>query len=180
MQKILYLNLFIVYNIGVWNKKQKEGKMAQKTIKKTKKTVAKKAASKPVAKKTVKKVSRPVAPVADVTMMAHECHCGCCCCRGHSFIKFCIKLVVLCMVFFLGCLSAPWFMQKADSGMMRHIKFDDNGCVMMEKVKCPKMLEKLSAADTNADGCISHTELKSSFEQMRGMHKHPRMERPEM
>ena len=146
--------------------------MAQKTIKKTKNTVKKSTTKKSVVKsapvksatkKTTRVVARPVEPVA-------ECKCGqgchCCCCRGYRFIGLCIKVVILCIVFLLGCLSAPWFMRNVDKGVMHNIKFDDNNCVVLESIKCPKLLETLATADDNADGCISRIELKKAMHEM--------------
>ncbi len=144
-------------------------KKTKKVVKKTTKPVAKKttkpAVKKPVAKKTVaaKPVVAPVAP-------AHDCGCGCghhCCCGGgHRFIGFCIKIVILCMVFLLGCMSAPWVMKKLNRPMMHNFKFDDNGCLVLESVKCPKLLETLATSDDNADGCISRVELKKAMVMM--------------
>ncbi len=145
--------------------------MANKSSKKNpvKKTVVKKTAT----KSTMKKTSVRRAPVvADVPQM-HECacggacHCGCGCGCGHRFIKFCIKLIVLCMVFFLGCIASPWLVKNPGRHMMRNIAFDDNGCVVLETVKCPKLLESLATADDDANGCISRAELKSAMHEMR-------------
>lgn len=148
--------------------------MAKKTIKKT-------AAKKPVAKKTVVKktpakrvVAKPVAPVVET----HECHCGghchCCCGCGNRFISFCIKLVVLCMVFLLGCIASPWLMRNGGHmNMMRHIQFDDNGCVVVSSIKCPKMLEALATADNDANGCITRAELRRVMKEMHRPHQMP-------
>ena len=139
--------------------------MVKKTIKKTKpatkKVVAKKATAKTVA-------AKPVAAKQLVDAPMHECHCGCnCCCRGHRFIGFCIKVIILCIVFLLGCVSAPWLMRKGHDSMMRHIAFDDNGCVVLESIKCPKLLETLATSDDDANGCISREELESAMKEMR-------------
>jgi len=138
--------------------------MPKKTIKKTavKKPVAKKTVTKKVAKKTVaKRVARPV--VVEPTPVA-QCGCGghCCCCHGHRFIKFCIKLILLCLVFFAGALTAPWFMRAGHDAMMRHVQFDDNNCLVYDSVKCPKMLENLKDADTDTNGCISREEFRAA------------------
>ena len=143
--------------------------MAKKTIKKTKPAIKKAAvkkapvkSAKTVAKKQVKKTTvRPT--IKPVVVAPVECGCDkhCCCCRGRSFIGFCIKVVILCIVFLLGCISAPWLMRGAHQSMMRHIEFSDNGCVVMESVKCPKMLEVLATADVNNDGCVSREEFKA-------------------
>ena len=133
--------------------------MVKKTIKKakpaTKKVVTKKAVVKPVAAKQL------------VDAPKHECNCGChCCCRGHRFIGVCIKIIILCIVFLLGCVSAPWLMKKGHDSMMRHIVFDDNGCVVLESIKCPKLLETLATSDDDANGCISREELEGAIKEM--------------
>lgn len=145
--------------------------MANKKIKKTaaKKTVAKKA----VAKKTTAVRKAPVAPV----MQEHECHCGghCHCC-GNRFMGCLVKLVVLCIVFLLGCIASPWVMGRMHKPMMPRVQFNENGCVVLESVKCPKMLEVLATADDNADGCISKVEFKTAMKEMHKDHfmpKHP-------
>ena len=74
------------------------------------------------------------------------------------------------MVFLAGAVSAPWLMRGAHKSMMRHIQFDDNGCVMLESIKCPKLLERLATADDDANGCISRVELKTA---LRDMHHAP-------
>lgn len=149
--------------------------MPQKTTKKstTKKSVKTTAAK---ATKTTKRSTTVRAAVATPVTPVHECgcgadckcggKCGCKCCGGCGLIRFFIKLIVLCMVFLLGCISAPWFMHNGHKSMMRHVQFDENGCVVLESVKCPKMLEALATADDNADGCISRVELKSVFKEM--------------
>jgi len=157
--------------------------MAKKTIKKTKpamkKTPVKKApvksirAKKPVAKKSVRKVVRPtLKPVIVAPAVSHECACGdkCCCCRGRSFIGLCINVILVCIVFLLGCISSPWLMRAAHKPMMPRVEFSDNGCVVMESIKCPKMLEVLAAADENSDGCISRDEFKKATHDMHKMH----------
>lgn len=139
--------------------KQKGREMPKKTIKKT-------AVKKPVAKKTAKKtVAKRVArPVVVEQMPVAPCNCGgkCCCCRGHRFIKFCIKLILLCLVFFAGALTAPWFMRHGHDAMMRHVQFDENNCLVYDSVKCPKMLESLRNADVNNDGCVSREEFRAA------------------
>lgn len=150
--------------------------MAQKTIKKnTKKTTARASVkasatrsmpTKSMAKST-KRVVRATNKNADVMAEKTSCACGekchCCCCCGHRVIRWCIKVILLCIVFVAGMAVAPLFMNEKP---MHHMEFDDNGCVVLESVKCPKMLETLSVADTNADGCISREEIKSAKHNM--------------
>ncbi len=142
--------------------------MANKKIKKS-------PAKKPVAKKIVKTapakrvMTRTAAPMVETheCQCAH-CHCGCHCGCGNRFVKFCIKLIVLAMVFCLGCIASPWVMRNGGHmKMMRHIQFDNNGCVVLETVQCPKLLANLATADDNADGCISKVELRHAMKEMR-------------
>ena len=157
---------------------KKEREMVQKNTKKTTK-----AAVKSAPRKSPKKTMRPVmaAPV-DMPQM-HECHCGCHCgcgCRGHRFFGFLLKLLLLVFVFFLGVWSSPWVMHKANKSMMRHMKFDDNGCLVMDSVKCPKMLEQLATADADANGCVTRAELKTVMGEKHKMHKPDMPHRPMM
>ena len=123
-------------------------------------------------KKTIKKsntaTKRVVAKNQPVDAPKHECNCGnhCCCCHGGGFFGILIKIIILCMVFLLGCISAPWLMRNPHKHMMNHIKFDDNGCVVLDSIKCPKLLESLATADDNADGCISKMELRNAMSEM--------------
>ncbi len=146
--------------------------MPNKSIKKNpvKKTAVKKTATKSTLKKTNTRRAQPVAtpvPAQHECPCGDACHCGYGCGCGHRFIKFCIKLIILCMVFFLGVIASPWFVKNPGHHMMRDIAFDDNGCVVLETVKCPKLLETLATADDDANGCISRAELKSAMREMR-------------
>lgn len=146
--------------------------MAKKAIKKPTPKVVKKTAAKPAAKKTVtkrvatkptKKVVRATAPVVEKTSCACGNKCHCCCCRGHRFVRFGIKVIVLCVVFMCGMAVAPLFMRDMPKSPMHNMKFDDSGCVVLESVTCPKMLETLATADENADGCISRDEIRAAM-----------------
>ena len=65
-------------------------------------------------------------------------------------------------MFVLGAMSARFFM-KVHHMPMPHVDFDDNGCVVVDSIKCPKMLEKLQSADMDSDGCITKQEFKKSM-----------------
>lgn len=128
----------------------------------TKKTVKKAPVKKVAAKKTVaKKAPKNVEVAAPVV---HECPCGghCACgCHGHFWKKF----LLLIVVFVLGGLCAMYFCKPHMP--KHHIKFDDNGCLISESVKCPKMLESLMAADVDANGCITRDEMHVMKKTMR-------------
>jgi len=151
--------------------------MAQKTIKKRTKTTT---ATKRVAKKTtksaaVRNVTTPVVTEKPCSC-GHECHC--CCCRGRRVINLFIKIIILCIVFLLGCMASPWMVRDHGKAMMHGIKFDDNGCVMLDTVKCPKMLEVLATSDDDANGCISRMELKHAMIELRKGRPMPADEMP--
>ena len=46
------------------------------------------------------------------------------------------------------------------------MQFDDNGCVILESVTCPKMLEVIATADADANGCVTHDEIRAAKHQM--------------
>ena len=164
--------------------------MPKKTIKKTsvKKPVAKKTVkmTKPAAKKTAskktsaKRASRPVVIEMPAVAAVPQCHCGggCCCKCGHSFINFCIKVVLLCLVFFAGALTAPYFMRAGHHAMMRHLQFDDNGCLNYDSVKCPKMLEALKEAYPDMNTCVTRDAVRAvvSRNHKHGLPKHEPMQ----
>ncbi len=163
--------------------------MAQKTTtKKTTKTVATK---KPVVKKiatkkaTPKKVAAPVAPVV------HECACGhnckCHCHGGCKFGRIIKKIVIFVVIFALGFAAAKFCPCNKQHPRMPRVQFE-NGCVVMESVKCPKLATMLAASDVNTDGCISMEEYRAAKRVMNreikrdkkpgvGHGKHPEMRR---
>ena len=144
--------------------------MAKKAIKKTTAKPAKKTVAKPVAKKTVTKrtarkpAQKIAAPVVEKTSCACGDACHCCCCRGHRFVRFGIKVILICIVFMCGMAVAPLFMHNAPGH--HPMQFDDNGCVILESVTCPKMLEVIATADTDANGCVTHDEIRAAKHQM--------------
>lgn len=120
--------------------------------KKTTKPAAKKA---PVKKTVAKKVVAPVAHECQCghkCTCGHECHCGC---HGHFFRK----AIVLLFVFALGCVSAHYLYKPQPKMNHMPYKFDDNGCLVMDSVKNPKLQEALATADTDANGCVSRKEF---------------------
>lgn len=140
--------------------------MAKKAIKKpAKKTVAKPVAKKTVTKRTARKPVKPVAtPVVEKTACACGEHCHCCCCRGHRFLRLGIKVILICVVFMCGMAVAPLFMHNGNGH--HPMKFDDNGCVILESVTCPKMLEVIATADEDANGCVTHQEMRAAKHKM--------------
>jgi hypothetical protein len=130
--------------------------MATKQIKKTTKNI----------KTTAKKATVKKAPVVE---QETPCPCGCGCgCHKHGFMHFLKKLIILAIVFLLGMFAG----QSIHFGKPKSCPFNHmqpvftNGCLDMSAIKCPKMQEKLLAADVNGDGCVSAEEYKAMKQQM--------------
>lgn len=148
-------------------------KMPTKTTKKpaAKKVVAKKTPAKKPAKRVVKSAPAVAAkPVVTEIPAAPCCHCT----KRKKFFY-------LAGMFILGFLVAQLFC--CCCGCKHHkrmpkLQFVD-GCVDMASVKCPKMLEKLSAADADNNGCITKVELRAAKKHMRH-HEKPVAEQPDV
>ncbi len=128
--------------------------------KETKKTNAR-----TTAKRTVKTVAEPMPEM-------HECHCGAGCrCGCGGKIK---KFIVLLIVFILGFAVAKFTCCRGGHRAPNMMKPTfENGCMVMESVKCPKMREMLSRADADMNGCITMDEYKSAKREMHhNMRKH--------
>ena len=111
-------------------------------------------------KKTFKRA--PVAKPAPA--MAAQQTCGCC--RGGHFWK---KLIILIIVFAAGFAVCKCMCHKGFPGKhMNKVAFVD-GCLDISKIKRPAMIEKLSQADMDGDGCITKEELKVFWKEKRGM-----------
>ena len=115
--------------------------------------VAKKTTKKTTVKKTVAKKTMPV-----VAPVVADCGCGCKCgCHGH-FIK---KFIILLFMFLLGAVSTYYVCKPYMRAPQHRIKFDDNGCLVMESIKSAKFAEIVSKADFDSNGCISRDELRA-------------------
>ncbi|MBO4625876.1 MAG: hypothetical protein J5679_01195 [Alphaproteobacteria bacterium] len=122
-----------------------------------------KTAKKAPAKKAVKKVVKPAAAVKpavkEIPLPDPYCHCTK---RKRNCILTCVFTgslildIVIGHLFFCDC----WKKHNAP-----HFEFT-NGCLNVESIKCPKMLEQLPAIDVNNDGCITHEELDASKKAM--------------
>ncbi len=137
--------------------------------------------------KTTKKVTKKVAPAVAATPATHECQCGSACQCGCHHGKF-KKFIVIVIVFLLGFALAkfvcnPMQQRRAHHRAMEMHPVFTNGCLDMESVKCPKMVEALQNADVNADGCINLEEFKATkkamHHEMRNHHNKPEMPEPE-
>lgn len=136
-----------------------------------KKTTAKKTA-KAATKRTPKMAEMPM-PEAHACTCGGECKCGC----HHGKFK---KFIVLVIVFLIGFAVAK--MTCCHHGMHRMPKMNpvfENGCLVMESIKCPKMVEALANADVDMNGCITMEEFKTIKREMRREMRGPR-EMPEM
>lgn len=132
--------------------------MATKQIKKTTKTT----------KATARKTTVKKAPVVEQETPC-TCGCGCGCgCHKHGFMHLLKKLIILAIVFLLGMFVG----QSVRFGKPKSCPFNHmqpvftNGCLDMSAIKCPKMQEKLLAADVNGDGCVSAEEYKAMKQAM--------------
>lgn len=126
--------------------------MPQKT---TKKTVAKKSAKPAVAKKPV---------VKEIPMPEIYCHCTK---RKRNCILTCVSLGC----FLLGFLVSQLFCCCCKKHQPK-LQFNENGCVVVESIKCPKMLEELPMIDADHDNCITKAEMRAAKRAMRH-HKRP-------
>lgn len=166
--------------------------MPTKTTKKstTKATTAKKPVAKKVAQTKKEKVTKSAAKSAPKAVKAtnvatpymepvHDCKCGANChcgnncncganckCRGSKFGRFVKKLIIALILLALGFAAAK--ICCCDKGMRGpRVVFADNGCMVEESVKCPKLLELLPAMDINQDGCITRDEYREIKHQIR-------------
>lgn len=133
-------------------------------------------------KSSVKKVAtrapkRTVAVEKPMPEM-HECKCGASCGCGCHCGKF-KKFIVLLIVFALGFAVA----KITCCGGHRHMpkmqpKFE-NGCLVMDSIKCPKMVENLAMADVDMDGCITRAEFRAAKKSMHNEMREHHEEREE-
>jgi len=105
----------------------------------------------------------------------HECHCGTSCGCGCHCGKF-KKFIVLLIVFALGFAVAKITCCHGRHHMPRIQPKFENGCLVMDSIKCPKMQQELVFADTDMDGCVTRAEFdsvkKSMDKRMREHRKH--------
>ncbi|MBO7642861.1 MAG: hypothetical protein J6S74_01870 [Alphaproteobacteria bacterium] len=137
----------------------------------TKKTVTKKASLKKPAKKVVAAapVIKPV--MTEIPEPDRYCHCTK---RKRNCILTCVStgcLVIgflISQLFFCGCCC------KKHAPKIQFV----NGCADVASIKCPKMLEKLPAIDTDHDGCVTKTELRAAKKMMHHHKKNAQAEQP--
>lgn len=135
----------------------------------------------PTKKPTTKKTVAKKAPVKKVAVkpaqtMEHKCECGCgenCPCHCHGRAHFVKHIIVWAIIFALGMVCGK--MICCGHGMHKHMHQMHpvfvNECLDMSSIECPKMAEKLAAADVNGDGCISLEEYKSVKKDIKPAHK---------
>jgi hypothetical protein len=119
-------------------------------------------AIKKTTKKTATKRTMAVRP-APVAAAPTPCNCGC---RCGGFWK---KLIMFIIVFALGFAACHFMCCCKKDFYGKHMGKDMfvEGCLDLSKIKRPGMLEKITAADANADGCITKAELKAQWKEMR-------------
>lgn len=123
-------------------------------------------------KKTTKRAAPHMATVRAPEM--HECQCGTSCGCGCHCGKF-KKFIVLLIVFILGFAVAKITCCRGHRHMPRIQPKFENGCLVMDSIKCPKMQHELMFADTDMNGCITSIEFdsvkKSMHKRMREHHE---------
>lgn len=119
----------------------------------------KKISRKPVAKK---------APVKQMQMMEHKCECGeNCHCHCHGAAHWLKHLLVWAIIFALGMVCGKMVGCHHGKHMPKLNPVFENGCLKMDSIQCPKMLEKMANADMNGDNCISLEEYKAIKKEMK-------------
>jgi len=105
----------------------------------------------------------------------HECQCGNACSCGCHCGRF-KKFIVLLIVFILGFAVAKITCCRGRHHMPKIQPVFDNGCLVMDSIKCPKMQQELIFADTDMNGCITQEEFssvkRSMHEKMRAHRDH--------
>lgn len=126
------------------------------------------------AKKTTRKtiVRKPVAKQAPV--MENTCACGeNCRCHCHGGAHIIKHIIVWAIIFALGMVCGKMMCCHHGKHMPKMNPVFENGCLQMQSIQCPKMVEKLANADVNGDGCVSMEEYKAVKKEMkRDMRKH--------
>ena len=122
-------------------------------------------------KTTVKKSAAKKTVIKAAPVMEHKCECGeHCHCHGSAhWLK---HLVVWAIIFAMGmvcgkmlpCGHGHKYMEKMHPVFV-------NGCLDISSIECPKMQEKLVAADVNGDECISIEEYRAIKKEMKPEHK---------
>lgn len=130
-------------------------------------------AKKSVAKKATKKgaARKPVVKAAPV--MEHKCECGeHCHCHCHGRAHWLKHVIVWAIIFALGMVVGKMMCFGLHHKHMpqMHPVFV-NGCLDTSSIECPKMQEKLAAADVNGDECISIEEYRATKKEMIPEHK---------
>ena len=130
-----------------------------------------------VKKVTKRSTKRPITMESPASEM-HECQCGASCgCRcGCHCGKF-KKFIVLLIVFALGFAVAKITCCRGHRHMPKMQPKFENGCLVMDSVKCPKMQSELIFADTDMNGCITRAEFDSMKKSMHKKMRGHRMER---
>lgn len=112
-------------------------------------------------KKTTKRATPHMATVRAPEM--HECQCGSSCgCHCGKFKKF----IVLLIVFILGFAVAKITCCRGYRHMPKMEPKFENGCLVLDSIKCPKMQQELVFADTDMNGCITRIEFESVKKSM--------------
>ena len=121
-------------------------------------------------KKTTKKTAVKKTTVKKAPVMEPKCACGeNCQCHCHGGAHWVKHVIVWAIIFALGMVAGKMLgcCHKHHPNMPEKNPVFINGCLDMNSVECPKMQEKLMAADVDGNECISIEEYKAVKKEMR-------------
>lgn len=119
-------------------------------------------------KKTSRKPVAKRAQIKSAPVMEHRCECGeNCHCHCHGMAHWIKHLIVWAIIFALGMVAGKTMNCGHHKQMPKINPVFENGCLKMDSIRCPKMLEKLANADADGNNCISLQEYKVIKKEMR-------------
>lgn len=124
-------------------------------------------------KKTTKKTStKPVVkPVMkDIPLPDPYCHCTK---RKRNMILTSVSVGCLLIGMFIAHM---FFCPVCPHKAKPHIQFDENGCAVVESIKCPEFSKHLEMIDVDHDGCITKKEMDFAKKVIR--HQKPAITKP--
>ena len=140
--------------------------------------------SKTTKKATVKKTAVKKAEVKSAPVMEHKCACGeeCPCkCHKHGTAHIVKHIIIYALIFACGIALGSYL----DMGHSKHKKIAprmhpvyQDGCLVMNSIKCPEMQKALETADVDGNSCISREEfiaVKKTMKPARDMKSNKNM-----
>lgn len=129
----------------------------------TKKTSVKKTTTRTTARRAPRAVATPVVEHKN----ERPCDCGCNCCHRSGFWRFIKKLLWALILLVLGFIAGKMCCGMHHGMMIGSRAHFENGCLVEQSVKCPKLQQILPAMDINQDGCITREEYRAVKKHMR-------------